>query len=129
MRRVGCMVAHDAVDAAVAQGLLQCQHVLVRAQRRVHLVVGVVIVGDVVLAEEQVVRAHLAADLDAALAAAHDHVNGLGRGDVGDVQGAARKLREKNVATDLDFLALGGPTGQAQAARDDALVHDALAHD
>ena len=102
--------------------------VLGRAQRRVHLEGGVVVVAYGVLGEEQMVRRDLAGDGQAlGLRGAHE-LQAAGRGQVLDVQRAAGEAAERDVAGDLDLLALGRPAEHPQARGGHALVHLALAH-
>ena len=120
------MVGHDAVDRAVEDALAESRRVRGGAQRRVHLEVGVVGVGDVVLAEEQVVRRDLAGHgQPLGLGGAHELEALLG-GDVGDVQRAAGHAAELDVAVDLELLAERRPAEHAEARGGAALVDDAV---
>ena len=129
MRGVRRVVGDDAVDRAVEHALAQSCGVGSRAQRRVHLEVRVVGVGDVVLAEEQVVRGDLAGHGQAVgLGGAHE-VEALLRGDVADVQRALGKTDELDVAVDLELLGERRPAEHAQARGGAALVDDAVARE
>ena len=86
VRRV---VGDHAVDGAVEKALAKRGRVVGGAQGRVHLEVSVVGVGDVVLAQEQVVRGDLAGDGQAVGLGGAYQVKTLAGGDVADVQGAA----------------------------------------
>ena len=55
-----------------------------------------------------------------------DHLEALGRGDVADVQGAARHAAELDVAIDLELLAEGRPAKHTQARRGATGVDDAV---
>ena len=101
VRRVRRVVGDHAVDGAVEKALAKGSRVVCGAQGRVHLEVGVVGVGDVVLAQEQVVRGDLAGDGQAVgLGGAHQ-VKTLAGGDVADVQRALGEADELDVAVDL----------------------------
>jgi len=115
----------DAVDGAVENALLQGLHVGAEAQRWVHLEVGVVLVGDVLLVEEEVVGRDLAGHGQALGLGAADEIEPLGGGDVRDVQGAAGETAELDVAIDLELLAERRPAEHAEAGARTAFVDDA----
>ena len=123
------MVGDDAVDGAVEDALAQRGGVVGGAQRRVHLEVRVVGVGDVVLAQEQVVRGDLAGDGQAVGLGGADEVEALARGDVADVQRAVGKAHELDVAVDLELLGQRRPAEHAEARGGAALVDDAVARE
>ena len=119
---VGGVIGGDAVDGAVGDALDELGGVLCGAKRRVHLERGGVVVADVVLGQEQVVRGDLAGDAHAGgLGAAHE-LEPVGAGEVLDVQVGAGELGQLDVAGDVDLLAGRGPAQHAQAGGGDALV-------
>ncbi len=69
------------------------------------------------------VRADLGGDGQALGLGGTDELGAASRGDVADVQRAARETTQVDVAGDLDLLAGGRPAGQAQARGGAALVH------
>jgi hypothetical protein len=95
--------------------------VLVGAERRVDLE-GRVVAGHLVGGQQQVVRCHLRGDVDAASLGPAEHVDGLGGGDVADVQPGAGQLGELDVAGDDGGLGDRGPAGQAETSRQLTLV-------
>ena len=141
VRRV---VRRDRIDHAVAQRLDAGGDVAVRAQRRIHLGVGVVAdvavavraavaVGsgvrvrgreaDLLMGEGEVVRRDLGGDVHAALACGADQRDRAGGGDVGDVQVRPGQVREGDIARDERLLGAGGAAAQTEPGGDPALVH------
>ena len=119
MHGVGRVVGGDGVDHAVEDGLDHGVAVGGRAQRRVHLGVGVV-EADVLVGEQEVVRRHLAGDAQAVAAGlAHGGQRRGGRG-VGHVQvdaGVAQLGDQADVALDDGGFGLGWHAAQTQAGR------------
>ena len=99
------------------------------SQRRVHLEVRVVGVGDVILAEEQVVRRHLAGHAQSVRFGSTHELEALGRGDVTDMQGAACRARKLDIAIDLQLLGKGRPAEHAKSGGSAAGVDHALARE
>ena len=121
------MVGDDGVDGAVDHAGDKGLGIGSRAQRRVDLEGRGVIVADVVLGEEQVMRGDLAGDRQALGFRGANHIKAARSGDVLDVQLAAGKAAQGDVASDLQLLAFGRPTQKAQARRGDALIDLAIA--
>ena len=120
------MIGGDGIEPAVLEALEQRGIVLRRAQRGIHLVVRVV-VADVLVMKQQVVRRDLAGDADAAVFGAPDGAHAFDGGDVLDVEMHAGVFSEADVARDADLLADAGYAGQAESVADAALVHAAFA--
>ena len=108
-------------DRAVGEGLPQGGHVLVRPQRRIHLVrrvVGPQLVGG----QHEVVWRDLGGDVDATRLSPPQHVDGLGAGDVADVHPRTGERRELGVPGHDRRLRCRWPPRQPEPAGQLALV-------
>ena len=135
-RRVRRMVGGNDVEDAFDEPFQQRITIRLRPQRRVHLIVRVVI-PDVLVGEHQMVRHHFRRNLH--IAAGFPPADGLHAelaGHVLDVNVRARRMGQANVAVDDDFLRAGRRTLDAepvahhpfvQGARPGQLRHLAVA--
>ena len=105
--RVRRVVGRDDVDRAVGERGAQRLDVLGAAERRVHLVRGVV-ARDELLGEQQVVRRDLGGDGDAAGLRPADDLDGAGGRDVADVQAAPTCSASSTSRAMIDSSATAG---------------------
>ena len=119
------MIGGNQIESAVDQALEQCRVVRLGAQRRVHLIVGVV-VADVVFAENQVVWCHLGGDLHiAALFPPADRFHADLARNMLDVNVRTGRVRETNVAVDDDLFGTCRRSLDAKAVTHRAFVERA----
>jgi hypothetical protein len=119
------VVGGDAVERARAQRLDQRLAVVLGAQRRVHLEVGVERAHGVV-GQAEVVRRDLRAELDALGLGALDRDHRLPRRDVLDVDPAALVAGDGGIARDGGRLGDRRDPAEAEQRGHGALVHRAV---
>ena len=120
------MVRGQRIDRTVEQPGKQRFIVRRGAQGRIHFEIGV-IVRDIVLVEQQVVRRYLAGDADAVLFGPADDVESARGGDMLDMDARPCETGQLEVAGDADFLAAGGDARDAEFVGARAFVHRAAA--
>lgn len=108
------VVGGDDIKDTVDESLQEQSIVLRRAEGRVHLVRGV-IVPDVLMVEDEVVRGDFASDLDAFFLEPTDGVHTAGGGDMLDVNVRPGVLGDADVAVQANLLTDGGDAFQTEA--------------
>ena len=124
VRGVRGVVAAYRVDDAVGQRRADRHAVGLRAQRRVHLGVGVVAVHRLV-GELPVVRAGLGGDGDALGLGHADQLHGAGAGDMQEMHAPAGERGDLDVAGHHRALRRAGSAGQPHAGGGQPFVHGA----
>ena len=108
--RVRRVVSDDGVDRAVGEATAKRGDVGLRAKRRVHLVVRIVILADHRVVEKQMVRRDLAGDGQPLCLGGADELKPPRGRDVLRVEMTARQAAKRDVAHDFELLAFRRPT-------------------
>src|SRR5512133_70814 len=116
-RVVGCYCINGPVAERLPYGL----DVLVRPQRRIHLVCRV-IAEYLSRRQHEVVRRHLGRDIDATLFGPPKHIHRLGTGNMADVQSGSSELGNLHISRNHACLGCCRPSLEPELARDLTLV-------
>src|SRR5512133_1287563 len=116
-RVVGCYC----INGPVAERLPYGFDVLVRPQRRIHLVCRV-IAEYLSRRQHEVVRRHLGRDIDATLFGPPKHIHRLGTGNMADVQSGSSELGNLHISRNHACLGCCRPSLEPELARDLTLV-------
>ncbi len=116
------MICCDDVDRSVSQPCSHSLNVGCGAERRIHLVDGVV-GGNEIFCEHEVVRRRFGRNVDATRFRPSNDFYRTGRREMANMQARSHMFSEQHIAGDDRFFGYSGPARQAQARTEHAFVH------